>query len=254
MRLGLFSKLTFSFVILLTLSFYLPIFAVGNTDALLASATFLFGVLYGFEISIVLGNFSQLKSLLAIENAGLQSLFHLSRLIGGDFANKIEDRIEKYLRKAIEVPLPRHLTDTNEEFFKIFEPLKDVKVKGDAQMAALNYIHEGLYYIPQSRTQIAQVAPRDVDPPEWAMLLILALILIVTLFISRDSSLVSRLSVVIFTTTIVGSLLLLDEIDSNRIQEVRLEYEVFNETLVGMGKEKYYPQTALKSGIIKLSK
>ena len=254
MRFGLFSKLILAFVILVILSLFLPVLEMTNTDALLASATFLYGVLYGFEISIVLGNFSQLKSLLAIENAGLQSVFQLSQLIGGQFAKQVELKIEKYLKKAIEVPLSNHLLDTNKEFFEIFDPLKTVKVNGDEQTAALNSINEGLYYIPQSRTQIAHVAPRDVDPPEWAMLLILAIILVGTLLLGREVNLVSQLSSAIFATTVVGSLLLLDEVDSNRIQEARLEYEVFNETLIAMGKEKYYPETALKTGIVKLSK
>lgn len=116
----------------------------------------------------------------------------------------------------------------------------------------MNYINEGLYYIPQSRTQIAQVAPRDVDPPEWAMLLILAFILVATLLLGREADIISQLSAAIFATTVVGSLLLLDEVDSNRIQEAQLEYEVFNETLLEMGKEKYYPEEAFKSGVIKL--
>lgn len=235
----------------MTLSFFLPVLNIANTEVLLTSATFLYGVLYGFEISIVLGNFSQLKSLLATENAGLMSIFHLSQLIGGEFAKQVEEKIEKYLRKAIEIPLSRHLIETNEEFFEIFEPLKTIKVDGDEQTAALNYINEGLYYIPQSRTQIAQVAPRDVDKPEWVMLLILAFILVGTLLLGREANLISQLSAAIFATTVVGSLLLLDEVDSNRIQEARLEYEVFNETLAAMGKEKYYPEEALKSGIVK---
>ena len=254
MRFGLFPKLVLAFIILVALSFYLPILDIANTDALLAAATFLYGVLYGFEISIVLGNFSQLKSLVAIENAGLISIYHLTQLIGGQFAMQVESRLEKYLRKAIEVPLSNHLLDTNKEFFNIFEPLKTVKVVGDEQSAALNYINEALYYIPQSRAQIAQVAPRDVDPPEWAMLLILAIILVCTFFLGRESNLESQLSAAIFFTTVIGSLLLLDEVDSNRIQEARLEYEVFNETLVAMGKEKYYPEDVLKTGIVKLSK
>jgi len=99
MRFGLFSKLILAFIILVTLSIFLPISEIANTDALLASATFLYGVLYGFEISIVLGNFSQLKSLLATENAGLASIFHLSQLIGGQFAKQVEGKIEKYLRQ-----------------------------------------------------------------------------------------------------------------------------------------------------------
>src|SRR3989344_8906815 len=103
MRFGLFSKLILAFIILVTLSIFVPISEIANKDSLLASATFLYGVLYGFEISIVLGNFSQLKSLLAVENAGLISIYHLSSIIGGDFAKHVEDKIEKYLKKAIDI-------------------------------------------------------------------------------------------------------------------------------------------------------
>ena len=78
------------------------------------------------------------------------------------------------------------------------------------------------------------------------MLLILAFVLITTLILGREANLISQISAAIFATTVVGSLLLLDEVDSNRIQEERLEYEVFNETLEAMGKEKYYPKEALK--------
>lgn len=218
----------------------MPVVNISNTDVLLTSSTFLYGVFYGFEISIVLSNFSQLKSLVAIENAGLLSVFHLSQIIGGEFTKEVADKIEIYLKKAIDVPLSNHLSETNNEFFAIFEPLKRVKPEGDVQLSSLGYINEGLYYIPQSRNQIAQVAPRDVDPPEWAILIILAIILIATILIGRDANLISQLSAAIFSTTIIGSLLLLDEIDSNRIQEARLENEVFNETLAAMGRQKHH--------------
>lgn len=218
----------------------MPVVNISNTDVLLTSSTFLYGVFYGFEVSIVLSNFSQLKSLVAIENASLLSVFHLSQVIGGEFAQEVANRIEIYLKKAIDVPLSKHLPETNKEFFAIFEPLKSVKPEGDAQLASLNYINEGLYYIPQSRNQIAQVAPRDVDPPEWAILIVLAVILIGTILIGRDTNIISQISAAIFSATIIGSLLLLDEIDSNRIQEARLENEVFNETLAAMDREKYH--------------
>lgn len=242
MNVGLFSKLFFSFSVLLFLSLVIPVTQIANTDALLASATFLYGVLYGFEISIVLGNFSQLKSLLATENAGLVAIFHLSKIIGGDFSNKIEEGIETYLKKAIEVPLPRHLQETNKEFYEIFKPLKTVKIQGDEKTAALNYINEGLYYLPQSRTQISQVAPRDVDPPEWTLLIIMALVILSALILGREATLISQISAAIFGTTVIGSLLLLEEVDSNRIQEKQLEQEVFNDSLVAIGKQRYYPK------------
>lgn len=181
------------------------------------------------------------------------AIYQLSQIIGGKFADDIKEGIAKYLKKAIDVPLSNHMLGTRKEFYDIFLPLRKVEPKGDEQNAALNYINEGLYYIPQSRTQISQVAPRDVDPPEWAMLIILAFILVGTLIVGREPNIVSQLSAAIFATTVIGSLLLLEEVESNSIQEARLEYEVFNETLLAIGEEKYYPDHAIKRGIVKKS-
>ena len=63
----MFSRINFSYrllilmAILIVLSFALPIVHLTNADSILTSATFLFSVIYGFEISVVIGNFSALK-------------------------------------------------------------------------------------------------------------------------------------------------------------------------------------------------
>ena len=54
-----------------------------------------------------------------------------------------------------------------------------------------------------------------------------------------------------FSTAVIGSLLLLDEIDSNRIMEAYLEYGMFNESLRSLGKMYYYPEFAIKEGALR---
>src|SRR5258708_35822984 len=95
-------KILLIFVLFFVLAFLLPIVSVKGIDPLLTSATFLFSVLYGFEISVVINNFSQLKTQLAIENAGLLSIYHLAEVIGGDVAQDVEDKIDNYLLAAID--------------------------------------------------------------------------------------------------------------------------------------------------------
>lgn len=245
-RFNLFAELFVASAILFGISIFLPIVHVENLDAILASATFLYGIFYGFEASVVLQNFSQLKTLVSTETASLVALYHLSQILPHEAAVDISEKIELYLRKAIENPLTKYVMLTNKEFFAIFEPLRKVEPKSEAQSNAIAYMHESMYYLPQTRGQISQVAPRDVDPPEWAMLIILGLIIIIALLLGRDLTLVSKISAAIFSTTVIGSLLLLDEIDSNRIQEQKLETEVFNDALVAMGKEKYYPKKVVR--------
>lgn len=251
MRMNFAHKMLLVSVVTLVLAILLPVFEFKGVDALLASATFLYGIFYGFEVSVVLQNFASLKTLIATENAGLLAIFHLAKTIGGKFEESVSRRMEEYLLSAIDHPLSTYVQTTNKEFFAIFEPLKKVEVKGDAQTAALSYINEGMYYIPQSRNQIAQVAPKDIDPPEWMMLIVLASILVIALFLGRDAEIASQIAAAIFSITVIGSLLLLDEIDSNRIQEAHLEYEVFNRTLDAMDRPRYYPDFAIKDGSIK---
>lgn len=246
------SKLSLVTIVLLILSYILPIVNVGNTDSFLTATTFLFGVLYGFEISVVIANFSALKTQLAVENAGILSIFHLADILGGPTGEEIKDRIEKYLLTIIDYPLEKHL-ETNKEYFDIFEPLKTAPdPESAAKGQALQYLNEGIYYIPQARNQIADVAPRFVNRAEWIMLSVLALFLVIALFVGRTDDSFSRITIAIFSATVIGSLMLLDEIDSNKIMESYLEYDMFNETLVSIGKTNYYPEFALKKGRIKI--
>ncbi len=254
MRFGLFSKLVGIGVFLFLLAIALPIVKVENVDAILASATFLYGIFYGFEAAVVLQNFASLKTLVATEAASILSLWNLSQILPKDVAKDIEDRIEKYLVLAIEHPLVKYVQVTNKEFFAIFEPLKYVKTETPAESNAVQYMHESMYYLPQTRNQISQVAPRGVKAPQWIMLGVLGSIIIVALFLGRDSHILSQLAAAIFSLTVIGSMLLLDEIDSNKIQEERLEFGAFNDTLVAMGKERYYPKRAIHHKMVSKKK
>lgn len=254
MRFGLLAKLFLAFVGMFLLTYFFPIIHIDNSGTILSAATFLYGILYGFETFRVLNNFTLLKNNIAIENAGILSLYYLSKILGGDTGKKVGDRVEEYLIAAINTPLSDHLAKTDKEFYEIFGPLKDVQIQGQHENYALNYIYEGFYYIPPARNQIAQLAPRDIGTSEWFILIILSILLIGILLLARAGDAISLFSTVIFATTVIESLLILDEFDSNKIKESELEYEVFNESLKAMGKLPYYPESAIRKGLVKLKK
>jgi hypothetical protein len=255
MRMNFATKLLLIALACLIVAFCISPVQIANYDALLTAATFLFSVLYGFEISIVISNFSQLKTQLAVENAGLLTIFHLADIIGDKAGREIKDNVEKYLLTAIDRPLENHLVGTDQDFFKIFEPVKKLSaVKGDQKGQALQYLNEAIYYVPQARNQVAEFAPRFVDKSVWLMLSVLAGILVAILLIGHGVGSIGVVASAIFSTTVIGALILLDEIDSNRIQEAHLEYGIFNETLVQIGRETYYPDFALRTGIVKIDR
>lgn len=221
-----------------------------QVDVILIPATFLFGTIYSFEIFIVLGNFSELKKLLASETANLVFIYYIAKSIGDGFANAITERIENYTLTSIDYSLKYHISSTDQDFLSIAEPIKTVTIRGERQSVALESINKSFHKIVEARYQLGQVAPREIGSGEWAMLTILGCILIVVLFLSRGSDDISKVFSAIFSATVVGTLILLDEADSNHIQETQLEYEIFNQVLEDMGKTRYYPKFALRKRLI----
>ena len=118
---------------MIALSVLLPIAQNQQIDAILIPATFLFGTVYSFEILIVLGNFAELKKLLATETANLVYIYHMSKNIGGEFAKSIEERIEKYILTSIDYSLKYHVSSTDQDFISIAEPIRTVEIQGERQ-------------------------------------------------------------------------------------------------------------------------
>ena len=247
---SLLAKIILVNCIMLILSFILPISQNTQVDSILLPATFLFGTVYSFEILIVLGNFSELKKLLAEETANLVVIYHIAKSIGDGFAKDIELRIERYILTSIDYSLRYHVSSTDQDFISIIEPIKTVEIKGERQSVSLETINKSFEKIVNARYQLSQVAPREIGLPEWVMLILLGSILIVTLFIGRGHDINSKIFSSVFASTVVCVLLLLDEADANHIQETRLEYEIFNQVLEDIGKTHYYPKFAIKKGLI----
>jgi hypothetical protein len=254
MRITLFQKIIFITILFIFLSFFLPIYSDTQIDIILIPATFIFGSIYSFEILKVISNFSELKKHLATETANLVYMYHSSEIIGGDFAKAIKSGIEKYILTSIDYSLRFHISSTDKDFFDMAEPLKQFEAKGEKQKSAIEAIARGYHKVLEARYQLAQVAPREIGIAEWTMLILLTSILVLTLFLGRQANIISTVSAGIFASTVIGTLFLLDEADSNHIQETRLEYEVFNQVLEDVGQKPYYPQFALKRRIIKIPK
>ncbi|HEX8965118.1 MAG TPA: hypothetical protein VF820_01645 [Patescibacteria group bacterium] len=254
MKRTLFYKVLLVTILLVTLSFILPIPSNKNIDVILVPATFIFGAIYSFEILKVIGNFSELKKLLSILTANLVYMYHAATIIGGDFTLAVQEKIEKYILSSIDYSLAQHISSTDQDFLSLIDPIESLEPKNDRHRAALSSVTSGFHKVLESRYQLAEVAPREISAGEWLMMILLAFILVVTLFLGREAGVLSQFSAGVFAATIVGTLLLLDEADSNQLQETRLEYEIFNQVLEDIGKLPYYPQFAIKKGVVKVSK
>lgn len=243
-------KIFLTTIIMLILSFILPIPNNKNIQDILGPATFLFGIIFGFEIYIVLENFFQLKILLGSEIASLLSIYYYGKVFGNEMEKEITRGVENYILTAIDYSLEKHVSATDKDFFTIFEPVKKFQIKDGRLEAAVENIDMRFHDLVKARMQIGQLAQREVAFAEWFMLIALAFVMIIVLFFIRQPELFSLIATAIFASTIIGTLFLLEEVDSNRFQEDKLEYEYFNQALTAMEKTNYYPEFAIKSNVI----
>lgn len=248
------TKITILAILIIIIFVVVPPLNISGLDSIFNAVTFIFGVLYGFEISIVLGNFVALKSSLAQITAQLRAIYFSLKSINPAAADVAASVIEKYLMRSIDLDLLDQ-SKAEKEFTDIIE-LGNVKeivdatlADGDAQGVRSQFIYQAFYDASNTRNQIEQVAPKFIEFPEWLMLGSLALIMVVILFLQR-TDITTSVTAGILSTMIFGSLIILNDIDSNDLQEGFLEYEVFNTVLEQIGKNRYYPEFAIKSGAI----
>ncbi len=69
MRTSFVSQIIIVFLVNLGLALVIPHVAIPNFDSLLMAAAFLFSVVYGFELSMALSNFSELKRQLPLDTS-----------------------------------------------------------------------------------------------------------------------------------------------------------------------------------------
>ncbi len=250
MRITLFWKVILLSLIAILAAFFLPLLTMQNAGDLLLPVTFLFGAIYSFEILKVITNFSDLKKHLALETSNLVYMYHAATVIGGEFATAVQLQIEKYTLTSIDYSLKYHISSTDQDFMSLIDPVETYQPKTEKEKSALEGVTHGFHKILEARYQLAQVAPREISMGEWVMMVLLAIILIMALFLGRQPSFMSQSITGIFSAIVLGTLFLLDEADSNQLQETRLEYEVFNQVLTDIGKTEYYPEFAIKKHLV----
>lgn len=254
MRTTLFQKVIVVTILMVLLSFFLPIPQNQHVDSILVPATFLFGGIYSFEILKVIGNFSDLKKFLAVEASNLVYMYHGAASIGGNFSEAIQEKIERYILTSIDYSLASHISSTDQDFLSLIDPLETFESSNDHHRSSLKFVTHGFHNILQARYQLGQVAPKEISRGEWLMMIMLGSILLMTLLLSREVGFIPQFAAGVFSSTVIGTLLLLDEADANYLQETRLEYEIFNQVLEDIGRKPYFPEFALKQRIIQAPK
>jgi hypothetical protein len=231
------------------LALIIPIEKTGlNVVGVLSAAAIFYSILLGFYISAAMTNLSRLKTLVATETGALIAFYYLTKLSLPEKLDEVTEKIDTYLIKRFDYEVDTYTEPTTKEFFAIFDVLKDAEGKSAGESAAMTYLGEGMYYVPQARRELTIVGDRVVDSASWIVLNILSLVIIISLFLTRDGTIASSLIAALLSATAVLALFILDDVDSNRFGEDQFAINTYQDVFAAIGKTHYYSKHYLAAG------
>lgn len=215
------------------------------SNVLNATAIF-YSILIGFYISSAMANLSRLKTLVATETGALIAIYHIVQLSLPQKIDETREAIDKYIIKRFDYEISDYIEPTTKEFFAIFNNLKGAKGKSDGEAAAINYIAEAMYYVAQARRETSIVSAKIVYGVSSALLYVLSIIIVASLFVLRAPGLESSLVAVLLSSAAILSLLILHDVDGNRFGEEQFAIDTYQDVLKAIGKEPYYSKHYLR--------
>jgi hypothetical protein len=248
------TKAIIIFVIFTLLVVIIPV-EKSTTDVseILSATAIFYSILLGFYIAAAMGNLARLKTLVAIETGALISIYYIVKLSLPGKLDKTREAINDYVVKRFEYEIHNYTEPTTEEFFAIFDALKGAESKSEGEGAAIDYIAEAMYYVPQARRELTIVGAKIVNRISWIILITLSAVIVFCLFFSRDGSSVSSIVTALLSSSAIFGLFILSDIDGNRFGEDQFAINTYQDVFAAIGELHYYPKLYLENGRYKPS-
>ncbi len=218
---------------------------LGNT--ILTITTFLFGIIGGFYIVVTTTDYNSVKSILASETAGWISLHQNVSIYDKRLADKLSQLIDVYIRRAFDYEIIDYAKGTYNEFEALKKMVKEVPFK-DESSSIYEKIREMMDGIIISRQQLTVLGAKTLSLFQWFVLLILATLLIFSLYGLRSGELFFDIVTVAISSSVVLVLFLIRDLDLYIWNEKTFGYDIFENVLKSVGQLPYYPAESLKSG------
>ncbi len=242
------------FIVLSGLAVVLPVKTdVLDASTVLGATSIFYSILLGFYIASAMTNLAQLKTLTASETGVLIAIHRIVKLSLPEKEEQTKKRIDEYLVKRFQYEISDYVGPTTEEFYTIFDCLKGANGKSDGEGAAITYIAAAMYDIAQARREITVVGAKIMSSASWLLMVLLSIIIIASLFLTRDGSMASVLIVSLLSSAAILSLFILVDIDGNKFGEEQFAVNTYQDVFSAMGELHYYPEHLLLGGRYKPS-
>ena len=215
-------------------------------------STLLFGILAGFFVAFLLNRFAAIRSLLTRETTMLMEIYKLSESFGPEFAQRTADRIDRYLIVRFdEDNYFRFTVLSRDAFFTIFDELDTVDLKNSQNLITMHrhFVSTMRDAISLRRETIVSGAI-TVSRLQWCPLLLLAAILIFTMFAMKSDTFTSSFLTGSLSFSILLILYVIKDMSDLKLGGDFLKYETVERVFNFIGKERYYTIGHLEKGLI----
>lgn len=215
-------------------------------------SSLLFGILAGFFVAFLLNRFATIRSLITRESTMLMELYKIAEAFGQDFANRVADKIDAYL--VIRFDRDNYFQFIKRErdvVFSLFDELRALDKLESQNLVTMHRIFVGTLRdtIPLRRETIV-TGNITVSFVQWCSLILLAIVLVTTLYYLKSDTLLSSLLTGTLSFAIFLILYVVKDLSQLRLGGDYLKYETVQRVFECIGKLRYYPISHLRQGQI----
>ncbi|MBC2664048.1 hypothetical protein H7F51_00800 [Novosphingobium flavum] len=215
-------------------------------------SSLLFSILAGFFVAFLLNRFATIRSLLTRESTMLMQLYKLAQAFGPDFAGAVANRIDTYLIVRFdEENYFRFTARGRDALFSIFDDLAALPPLDNQNITSMhrNFVTTLREAISLRRETIV-TGTITVSRMQWCPLLMLAVILVTSLFYLKSGSTVSSVLTAILAFAIFLILFVIKDLSDLNLGGEFLKFETMERVFEFIGKQRYYPAAQLRSGVV----
>lgn len=226
----------------------IPVIQLPGVEAILTISTFLFAIIAGFFMSRLNDRYNDMRSLVSEEDALFLALFKTSQFFGTGFSKKITELIDQYYVRAYDVPLAAYVYVQNADVYLCMWD-ETRKLKKKEPEAVFQVLVQQLQDIEKLRNSSSELSRERVEMGQWATLIVLTIIILVSLSIMRTEGFASLVISILFSTSLALILLIMRDLQNLMHGGKQLVEESGQEVLEMIGKKHYYNSQLVDRGI-----
>lgn len=235
-------------------SYYFP--GVGDDPRVRNSITFigiLFGIIVGFFIADLYSRYQGIRDNAGTDSSCLSTFYFFATILAKETKNKkwldkVEDRINKYIRKFMPLPWERY-SETEKEFADLGKSLQELKYSGDKSNETYSNILNVYNQHSEARENLVMFGNDKLSLGEWIITFLLGGLLLASLFYVKDTSVTSIVFTGLITSAVIILFLVIRDLNNLNFGENAVSIEPYERVLDAIGKPRFYKAKSGKEKI-----